>query len=312
MTDAPKTTAPAVQQMSPRAKLINEVSAKLDGLLQKHSKALPKNFNQTRFLQNCLTVLADTKDIEKCSAVSVARTMIKGAYLDLDFFRKECYAIPYGTELNFQTDYKGEIKLCNQYSTRKIIDIYAKLVREGDDLEIAIKDNKPVIRFEPKNFNDGPIIGAFAVCAFVDGGLIYDTMSIKEIKDIQAKYSKAPNSPAYTKSPGEMYKKIVLRRVLKLVSLKFDNAEQEQAFDEGGDIDLKKINAPIEIDDPFIGKGSAEEAQTVPAPAAAPIPVPVPKAVFDEVVYRAELKAKHPHYDDSYIDHLTKEAKAKW
>ena len=88
----------------------------LQKLLQQKAKALPKNFNETRFLQNVMVVLQDTKDIEKMNPTSVARTMLKGAFLGLDFFNKECYAIPYSGQLNFQTDYKGEIKLAKKYS----------------------------------------------------------------------------------------------------------------------------------------------------------------------------------------------------
>src|SRR3712207_3606123 len=107
-------------------------------LLQSKEEALPKDFNQTRFLQNCMTVLQDAKNIENCNPTSVARTMLKGAFLGLDFFNKECYAIPYGNSLNFQTDYKGEIKLAKKYSINPIKDIYAKTVREGDLFEEEI------------------------------------------------------------------------------------------------------------------------------------------------------------------------------
>ncbi|HBJ2611171.1 recombinase RecT [Clostridium botulinum] len=41
-----------------------------------------------------MTVLKDTKNIEKCNEVSKARTMLKGAFLGLELFNKECYAIP--------------------------------------------------------------------------------------------------------------------------------------------------------------------------------------------------------------------------
>lgn len=267
MVETPKTEQAV--QLSPKAQRINEVAGKLQELLTKNEKALPKNFNQTRFLQNCLAVLADTKDIEECTALSVARAMIKGAYLDLDFFRRECYCIPYMNkdlgkkEANFQTDYKGEIKLCEKYSVRKIKHIYAKVVREGDDLEIGIKDNQPVINFKPLIFNDGKIIGVFAACLYEDGGLIYDTMSIKETESTRANYSKMPNSPAYQKSIGEMYKKIGLRRLTKLIALDFESHEQAEAYEAGGDLDTKKLTAPIivEIDDPF-----ANQQQTAQDP----------------------------------------------
>ncbi|MCJ8170995.1 recombinase RecT [Clostridium botulinum] len=66
----------------------------LNSLLKAKEKALLKGFNEARFLQNCMTVLKDIKNIEKCNEVSVVRTMLKGVFLGLDFFNKECYAIP--------------------------------------------------------------------------------------------------------------------------------------------------------------------------------------------------------------------------
>ncbi|MHB9944515.1 hypothetical protein CF095_03785 [Clostridium botulinum] len=63
-------------------------------MLKAKEKALPKGFNEARFLQNCMTILKDIKNIEKCNEVSVVRTMLKGVFLGLDFFNKECYAIP--------------------------------------------------------------------------------------------------------------------------------------------------------------------------------------------------------------------------
>ena len=85
----------------------------------------------------------------------------------------------------FQTDYKGEIKLAKKYSINPVKDIYAKLVREGDDFEEYIKDGHQTINFKPKSFNNGEIIGAFAVCLFQDGGMIYEAMSKEEIEEVE-------------------------------------------------------------------------------------------------------------------------------
>lgn len=82
----------------------------LDESLEKQVAALPEKFNKQRFLQNCMTVLQDGQaDFSKCEAPTVVRTLLKGAFLGLDFFNGECYAIPYGNQCQFQTDYKGEI-----------------------------------------------------------------------------------------------------------------------------------------------------------------------------------------------------------
>ncbi|OAB27843.1 recombinase [Paenibacillus macquariensis subsp. defensor] len=219
----------------------------LENLLDSKREAMPSNFNKTRFLQNCMTVLQDTRDIDKCDATSVARTMLKGAFLGLDFFNKECYAITYAGAVQFQTDYKGEKKLAKKYSVRPVRDIYAKLVKEGDDFKEEVKDGQQTIQFAPKPFNDGEVLGAFAVALFEDGGLVYEVMSKVDIETTRKNYSKQANGQAWTKSPGEMYKKTVLRRLCKNIELDFDTIEQAQAFEDSGDMDLNKEVKPPQV-----------------------------------------------------------------
>lgn len=214
----------------------------LEKLIESKLEAMPSGFNKTRFIQNCMTVLQDTRNIEKVEPKSIARTMLKGAFLGLDFFNRECYAIPYGNNLQFQTDYKGEIKLAKKYSINHIKDIYAKLVREGDEFQEEIKDGNQTINFKPKPFNDADIIGAFAVVLFKDGSMQYDTMSKQEIEHTRSKFSKMPNGQAWKDSTGEMYKKTVLRRLCKLIELDFDSIEQKQAFDEGAGMEFDKTD----------------------------------------------------------------------
>lgn len=241
----------------------------LEKLLESKASALPKGFNQTRFLQNCITVLQDTRGIEKVEPKTVARTMLKGAFLGLDFFNKECYAIPYGNSLQFQTDYKGEIKLAKKYSINPIKDIYAKLVRAGDDFEEAVVDGKQTINFKPLPFNSGEILGAFAVVVFKDGSMVYETMSVSEMEHVRSKFSKQSTGKAWTDSTGEMYKKTVLRRLCKLVELDFDTIEQKQAFDEGSGFEFKteeRIEKPkSSLEEEFETIIDVEEAELIEA-----------------------------------------------
>lgn len=218
----------------------------LNDSLDKQVAALPKDFNKQRFLQNCMTVLQDGQaDFSKCEPASVVRTLLKGAFLGLDFFNGECYAIAYGGNVQFQTDYKGEIKLCKRYSSNPIKDIYAKVVREGDEFIEEIENGNQSVAFKPKAFNNGKIIGAFAVCLYKDGGMIYDTMSVDEIEHTRKTFSKQADGKAWKNSYGEMCKKTVLRRLCKLIDLNFDTAEQMQAFEDGSDFDVKNPN-PVE------------------------------------------------------------------
>ncbi|MCS4471133.1 recombinase RecT [Clostridium botulinum] len=244
-----------------KAILLQETANNLNTLLEAKVKALPKTFNKTRFLQNCMTVLQDTRNIEKCNSTSVARTMLKGAFLGLDFFNKECYAIPYNDyktgkcHLEFQTDYKGERKLMKQYSVRPIKDIYAKVVREGDEFEEIIDKGIPTINFKPKPFSNEKIIGVFAVALFEDGGLLYETMSAEDVEKIKVGFAKKDRegkySKAWTTTPEEMHKKTVIRRLRKSVELEFDSIEQQKTYEETSEFEIKKNEEVNEETSPF-------------------------------------------------------------
>lgn len=244
-----------------KAILLKQAANDLNTLLEAKVKALPQGFNKTRFLQNCMTVLQDTRNIEKCNSVSVARTMLKGAFLGLDFFNKECYAIPYNDyktgkcHLEFQTDYKGERKLMKQYSVRPIKDIYAKVVREGDEFEEIIDKGIPTINFKPKPFSNEKIIGVFAVALFEDSGLLYETMSAEDVEKIKVGFAKKDRegkySKAWTTTPEEMYKKTVRRRLRKSVELEFDSIEQQKTYEETSEFEVKKDEEVKEETSPF-------------------------------------------------------------
>lgn len=220
---------------------LTTVQGGIETELSENVKALPQGFNKQRFILNCITVLKDNlKDFNNIEPTSIATTFAKGAYLGLDFFNGECYAIPYGGVAKFQTDYKGEIKLTKKYSKNPIKDIYAKNVKQGDFFEEIIENGRQSVNFKPIPFSDEPIIGTFAVVLFKDGSMMYDTMTVAEMENTRKVFSKAQNSKAWKDTPGEMYKKTVLRRLCKLIDLDFDNIEQQKAFLEASDFDPKK------------------------------------------------------------------------
>ena len=206
------------------------------------SDALPKDFNKARFVQNALALVNENPNIAKYGQQKIMAGLLKGAYLGLDFYSKECYLVPYGNDLNYQTDYRGAKKLAKKYSIRPIKDIYAKLVHEGDLFEEKIIGGEQSFDFKPKPFNDGKIIGAFAVVLYTDGGMAYDTMSLADLENTR-KASKASNSPAWKNFTGEMYKKTVLHRLCKHIELDFEDPTQQNMFLSGMEIetDQQKI-----------------------------------------------------------------------
>lgn len=190
------------------------------------SDALPKDFNKARFVQNAVALMQDNKDLAKYPQAQIVPGLLKGAYLGLDFFNKECYLIPYGSDLQFQVDYKGSVKLVKKYAVRPVDEIYARIVREGDEFSEEIRDNEPVINFKPKPFNSGKITGAFAVCQYKDGGAKVEVMSIEQL-DAAKRMSKAQTGTAWKFFPEEMYKKTVIRRLCKGIPIELENSTQE-------------------------------------------------------------------------------------
>ena len=184
------------------------------------------------------------EQLEKINPETIPVCLAKAAYLGLDFFNGECYAIPYGGNLSFQTDYKGEIKLCKRYSKNKIKDIFAKVVRQGDFFMEEVDGGKQNVQYRPKPFSNEQMIGAFAIVVFEDGSMMYDTMSSEDIENVRNTYSKAKDSQAWKSSTGEMYKKTVLRRLCKLIDLDFDNIEQQKAYEDGGDVVFNQQSLP--------------------------------------------------------------------
>ena len=207
--------------------------------LNTHKDALPMNFNSERFVQNAVALLngheALAKFAKQYGTSQIKSGLLRAAYQDLDALNSEVYLIPYGNQLQFMPSFKGMSKMAKRYSTRKVRDIYSRVVRDGDVYEEIIVNGQPSINFTAKPFNNGEIIGVFAVCLFDDGGVLVESMSVEEV-DKCRKSSKAQNSPAWKVFWSEMARKTVLRRLCKSITLNMD-AEAQDLFNRGTEIE---------------------------------------------------------------------------
>lgn len=226
--------------------------------------ALPKDFNQARFVQNALSVINGNPMLQKCNKASIMEGLMKGAFLGLDFSNKECYLIPYGDKAEFQTDYKGEVKFVKKYSIRPIKDIYAEVIREKDDFSRTIENGEQKFIFV-QHLPGGAIVGAFAVCLFEDNGLQLEVMSVEDIQSVRNCYSKASQSKAWKNSFDEMAKKVVLRRLTKHINTDFESVEAQQAWEDGSGMDFSNNGniAHSEVVNPFKKETDAEDKNII-------------------------------------------------
>lgn len=207
--------------------------------------ALPADFNRARFVQNTVALVQENETLARIPQAKIVPVLLKGAYLGLDFFNGECYAVPYGQTVQFMPSYKGMQKLCKRFSKRSLTDIYAHVVRDGDEFESGMEDGHEFVRFKPKSFNDGPIVGAFAVAQFADGGIKVETMSKVQL-DAAKRMSKAQSGTAWKFFAEEMYRKSVVRRLCKGIDLDMD-AEAARIMQT----DEEAQEVEVEIDNPF-------------------------------------------------------------
>lgn len=218
-------------------------SEKLTNSLLEVKDGLPKDFNTTRFVNNALALLNENEQLGKFAQSygtnQIMQGLMKSAFLGLDAINKECYLIPYGNKMNFQIDYRGSKKLAKKYSIRPIKDIYAQIVRQGDDFKTWSDDKGQHFDFQPMPFSDNAIVGAFAVCQYEDGGVVIDTMSIADLENTR-KHSKASNSMAWKDFTGQMYLKTVLHRLCKHIEIDFENTKQRELFDEDMSINVQE------------------------------------------------------------------------
>lgn len=224
--------------------------------LENKKDALVKGFNKERFVMNAVSLLNDKPELQKFGAGQLKMGLLKGAVLDVDFFRNEAYLIGYGSQLQFQLSYTGMKKLVKKYSVRPVKDINAEIVRDGDKFEKEVSDKNTNFSFQPKPFNDGEIIGAFAYIQFADGGCIVEEMTKKEI-DMTRSKSKSKGAMAWSDFYGEMAKKVVTRRLCKKCELSFENNEQMSLFNDDTAIDTTASKP--KVDNPFDDADGLEE-----------------------------------------------------
>lgn len=208
-------------------------SVALASSLNEVSTALPSGFNTTRFVQNAVALMNDNDNLadfaKKHGTNQIMNGLVLGAIQGLDFYNKECYLIPRGNKLDFQKDYKGVVKIIKKYSIEPVEDVYAKLIRDGDEFEEVIIGGRQSFNFKPKFLNNNDIIGAFAVVLYKNGTLKYEVMSKDDIESCR-KASKMPNGNSWKNFYGEMAKKTVIHRLKKWIPMEFENPKQQSLF----------------------------------------------------------------------------------
>ena len=190
-------------------------------------KALPSVITPERFTRMVLSAISTNPKLGGCTPGSFLGAMMSAAQLGLEPNTPlgQAYILPYlnkGTlEAQFQIGYKGLIDLA--YRSGEVEVIQSHIVYENDEFECEYGiDTK--LSHKPAMSNRGKPVKVYAVFKTKSGGYGFEVMSMDDVREHAAKYSKSYNtsfSPWKTNFE-EMAKKTVLKRVLKYAPLKSD------------------------------------------------------------------------------------------
>lgn len=199
--------------------------------LQQGGFKLPANYSPENALQSAWLILQDiqTRDkrpaLEACSRNSIAMSLFKMVQMGLNPAKNQCYFVPYGADLVCMTSYFGQVMIAKRAGLQ---DVKANLILEGDDFNYKIEqDGRRVITEHKQPFQNfgNKIIGAYCVVTLPDGVQDTDIMTIEEIKVSWNQGATKGNSPAHKSFEGEMAKRTVTNRAIKM----FVNSSDDSA-----------------------------------------------------------------------------------
>lgn len=205
--------------------------------------ALPKHISPEKFAQVAYSAVRDNDMLSQKVAsgqlnkASFFAACTKAAEMGLLPDGRQGAFVPYKGEVKFQPMYQGLLELVRNAADVK--DIRAQVVYANDFFEYWEEVDGTKIKHRPNLEEPGDPIHAYAICRMVNGGFYVSVMSRTEIEDIKNKYAKGTDKPSspWNRSPMEMWKKTVLRRLCKLLPQSTELRTATEAIDAEFEVD---------------------------------------------------------------------------
>jgi len=219
---------------APAVSPANTIAAYLKKMEGEISRALPKHMTAERMTRIALTTIRTNPTLLQCSVPSLMAAVMQSAQLGLEpGLIGHCYFLPFKNnktntyEVQFIIGYKGMIDLARR--SGNIQSIAAHEVYENDFTELVygleenLKHVPWFLRKDQKFDKSGPIVGAYMVAKFKDGGHFIHYMPVQEIEE-HRKRSRASNNGPWVTDYTEMCKKTVVRSGWKWLPISIEQA----------------------------------------------------------------------------------------
>ena len=305
-------TTKAVQVLSEKW-LVNEVS----DFMQAEGKqlALPKDYDAIGAAKAFHLQLQSIPDLAKYTTHSIRQAAFTMISKGLDPRKKQCYLIPYGSELKLHDSYFGIQKQAFAFN-QTLKSINAQVIRQGDKYKTQIRpDGSKFLVEHTSDFANrkNPIIGAYAVATFADNYSILDEMDIEEIH--QSWSMSKTGGATHKRFPVEMCRKTIKSRLCKaLVNVTSDDAVLNKVSEELKSDGLPNIEediidyndfendlSEIQVDVNDIEDTPADTLEEDFADYTNPDNYDIPSAdSFDEPVVGDIITVKYPEWANEY------------
>lgn len=187
--------------------------------------ALPKHMTADRMARLALTAFSTTPALQKCSAQSIAASVMTAGQLGLEIgVNGQGFLVPYGATCTFVPGWKGLQDLVNRSGRATS---WTGAVFEGDEFDYRLGDS-PFVHHRPGDEDDPAKMTHVYAVGRVNGSNwpIVEVWSVGKVKKHRDKYNKV-GQRHYSFRDWEMYaRKVPLLQVLKYLptSVEVSNA----------------------------------------------------------------------------------------
>ncbi len=191
------------------------------------------------------------KSFLDCDPRTIQRELLKCCADGLVPDGREAVILPYKKSANYQPMIHGIVKRLKELGS--VNSITVELVHENDMFHVNLADQEDTKHeFDIFTKDRGDIVGAYAIFRGKDKSVMHrEVMSRQELDKVRSA-SKSPDSPAWANWEGEMFKKAVIRRGSKRITINNDQTRlMIERMDEMFDFSPKQIQ---ERADPFATK----------------------------------------------------------
>lgn len=216
-----------------------ELKQNLEAMKPQFQMALPKHISVDKFTRVVQTALNNNPVLLSADRHSLFSACMASAQDGLLPDGKSSAFVTFKgkdgvAKVQYMPMIAGLLKLVR--NSGELLSITSQLVYEADMFKYYVDEEGEHLKHEPNILaaNRGSMIGAYALAKTKDGGVYIEVMSMEQLNQVK-NASRSKDFGPWASFPTEMYRKTVLRRLIKRLPLSTDvdfQDENEYDFNE--------------------------------------------------------------------------------